>query len=109
QQMALARTVGEMLDVEAEIDREPLAARPGVVLALGDRRIGVAVVIGQANRVHHFLAPASSAFMARKAATAWAWTARSSGPASATGRRSSSKFRYLSVPRTSMAETRVAA
>ena len=47
QQMAVARAEGEMLDVEAEIDREPLAVRPGVVLALGDRRVGVAVVVGE--------------------------------------------------------------
>ena len=40
EQMALACAEGEMLDVEAEIDRESLAARPGVVRAFGDRRIG---------------------------------------------------------------------
>ena len=50
QQMPLARAEGEMLDVEAEIDREPLAARPGIILALGDRRIGIAVVVRQADR-----------------------------------------------------------
>jgi hypothetical protein len=31
--MPLAGAEGEMLDVEAEIDRQPLAARPGIVLA----------------------------------------------------------------------------
>src|SRR4029077_2369201 len=47
QQMTVARTEGEMLDVEAEIDRQTLALWPGVILALGDRRVGVTVVVGE--------------------------------------------------------------
>src|SRR5260221_10084231 len=35
---------GEMLDVEAEVHRKPFAARPAVVLALGDRRVVVTAV-----------------------------------------------------------------
>ena len=48
EQVALTCAESEMLDVQPEIDREPLAARPGIILALGDRRIGVAVVVRQA-------------------------------------------------------------
>src|SRR5262249_17647120 len=93
QEMTLARAKGEVLDVQSEIKRQSLAARPGIVLALGDRRIDVTVVIRQAKSVSHCcIAPAISAFMARKVATAWAWKARSSGPASTSGRRSSSKW-----------------
>jgi hypothetical protein len=36
-----------MLDVEAEIDREPLSIRPGIIRAIDDRRIGIAMVIGK--------------------------------------------------------------
>ena len=34
----------EMLDIESDMDREPPAAWPGVVSALGDRRIVVTAV-----------------------------------------------------------------
>jgi hypothetical protein len=34
--MPVTGAEGEMLDVEAEIDREPLALGPGIILALGD-------------------------------------------------------------------------
>jgi hypothetical protein len=38
---------GEMLDVERDIEGEPLASRPVVVFALDDRRIGVSGVAGK--------------------------------------------------------------
>src|SRR6516165_992050 len=47
QEMTFARTEREMFDVEAEIDREPLAVRPGVVRAVNDRRVSITIVIGK--------------------------------------------------------------
>src|SRR5262249_47341249 len=37
----------EVLDVERDVEGEPLAARPAVVLALDDRRIVITVVAGK--------------------------------------------------------------
>src|SRR5262249_40664295 len=47
QQMPVTGAAREMLDVEPEIHREPLAAWPGIVCPLGDRRVDVAVMVGQ--------------------------------------------------------------
>src|SRR5262249_36924974 len=44
----------EMLDVKRDIEGEPLAARPSVVLPLDDRRVGVA---GMAGKFQHWSAP----------------------------------------------------
>src|SRR3954453_22714432 len=43
--MTFARAEREMFDVEAEIDGEPLSVRPGVVRAVNDRRVSVAIMI----------------------------------------------------------------
>src|SRR5262249_49814594 len=53
EQMAVSGAEGEMLDVEAELDREPLAVPPGIVRPFDDRRIGIAIVVGQ---TEHWLA-----------------------------------------------------
>jgi len=45
--MTFARAEREVFDVEAEIDRQPLAVRPGVVRAVNDRRVGITIVIGK--------------------------------------------------------------
>ena len=45
QEVPLARAEREMLDVKAEIDRQPLSVRPAVVRTVDDRRIGVAIMI----------------------------------------------------------------
>src|SRR2546426_10169848 len=39
-----SRAEGKALDVGGDAEREPLAARPGVILPLGDRRVVVARV-----------------------------------------------------------------
>src|SRR5215468_10608712 len=118
QQVPIARAEGEMLDVEAEIDRQPLAAGPGIVRPLDDRGVGITIVIRQAKHMAGLSCKSdqrlttatllwlSATFIARKRATASAWSARSAGPASSSGRRSSSKLPNLSSPRTSMALTR---
>src|SRR6266436_2132972 len=45
QKMTFARAEGEVFDVEAEIDRQPLAIWPGVVRTVNDRRISIAIMI----------------------------------------------------------------
>ena len=45
--MAEAFAKAEMLDVKRAIESQALAVRPGEVLPLGDRRIGVAIVLLQ--------------------------------------------------------------
>jgi len=49
--MPVAGAEREMLDVEAEVDGEPLAAGPRIVRPLGDRRVGVAIVVRETE--HH--------------------------------------------------------
>ncbi|MFM9968610.1 MAG: hypothetical protein ACKVQK_09460 [Burkholderiales bacterium] len=44
---ALARTKAESLDVERNVDGEPLAARPGIIRALGDIGVGITAVGAQ--------------------------------------------------------------
>jgi hypothetical protein len=55
EQMAIASAESEMLDVEAEIDRQPLALRPGIVLTFDDGRIGVAIVVGETEHESSFV------------------------------------------------------
>src|SRR6516162_4728332 len=45
--MAFACAECEVFDVEAEIDREPLAVRPRVIRAINDRRVSITIVIGE--------------------------------------------------------------
>src|SRR3981081_2019728 len=47
QEMTFARAEREVFDVEAEIDRQPLSVRPGVVWTVNDRRISIAIMIGK--------------------------------------------------------------
>src|SRR5262249_17358193 len=43
--MTFARAEREVFDVEAEIYRQPLSIRPGVVRTVNDRRISIAIMI----------------------------------------------------------------
>jgi hypothetical protein len=43
--MTVAGAEREVFDVEAEIDRQPLSVRPGVVRTVNDRRISIAIMI----------------------------------------------------------------
>jgi hypothetical protein len=45
--MTFARAEREVFDVEAEINRQPLAVRPGIVRAVNDRRVRITIVIGE--------------------------------------------------------------
>ena len=54
--VAEAFTKAEMLDVECAIEGETLAARPGEIRPLGDRRVGVAVVLLQFHGARALLA-----------------------------------------------------
>jgi hypothetical protein len=45
--MAFARAEREVFDVEAEIDRQPLAVRPRIVRAVNDWRVSITIVIGK--------------------------------------------------------------
>jgi hypothetical protein len=47
QQMAFARAEREVFDVEAEIDRQPLAVRPRIVRAVNNWGVGITIVIGK--------------------------------------------------------------
>jgi hypothetical protein len=47
QQVTFACAEREVFDVEAEIDRQPLAVRPRVVRAVNDRRVSITIVIGK--------------------------------------------------------------
>jgi hypothetical protein len=43
--MTFACAEGEVFDVEAEMDRQPLSVRPGVVRTVNDRRVSIAIMI----------------------------------------------------------------
>jgi hypothetical protein len=45
QQITLARTERKMFDVEAKIACQPLSVRPGVIRAVNNRRIRIAIMI----------------------------------------------------------------
>src|SRR6185437_14173074 len=78
EQVPLAGAEREMLDVEAEIDREPLAVRPRIIRAVDDRRVRIAAVIGKL----HVETPAMGVWRSHQAADAGVRTV-----AAAAGRR----------------------
>jgi hypothetical protein len=47
QEMSFTRAECEMFDVEAKINRQPFSVRPGIVRAVDDRRVSIAIMIGK--------------------------------------------------------------